>query len=84
MPKFYFTYGTEEQPFRGGWSEVIAPDMGTACDLFRVVHPCKESNLLNCSCVYSEEDMMRTDMFINGNFGHKAHEVIELTITKLE
>lgn len=24
MPKFYFTYGTDGQPFVGGWTEVEA------------------------------------------------------------
>lgn len=24
MPKFYFTYGTDGQPFVGGWTEVDA------------------------------------------------------------
>ena len=28
MPNFYFTYGTEGQPFFGGWTEVDAPSLG--------------------------------------------------------
>ena len=31
MPKFYFTYGTDGQPFVGGWTEVEAPDRRAAC-----------------------------------------------------
>lgn len=49
MPKFYFTYGTEGQPFVGGWTEVDAPDDHTACDVFRAYHPDKTDGLLNCS-----------------------------------
>ena len=26
MPKFYFTYGVEGQPFYGGWTEITAPN----------------------------------------------------------
>lgn len=25
MPTFYFTYGTDGQPFVGGWTEITAP-----------------------------------------------------------
>ena len=39
MPKFYFTYGAEGQPFVGGWTEVEAPDGHAACAAFRAYHP---------------------------------------------
>lgn len=40
MPKFYFTYGLDDtQPFKGGWTEIIAPDVNTACAVFRIFHP---------------------------------------------
>lgn len=39
MAKFYFTYGTDGQPFFGGWTEVEAPDSHAACAAFRAYHP---------------------------------------------
>lgn len=30
MARFYFTYGTDGQPFVGGWTEVEAPNYGAA------------------------------------------------------
>lgn len=41
MAKFYFTYGTDGQPFFGGWTEVEAPDAHAACAAFRAYHPDK-------------------------------------------
>lgn len=78
MPKFYFTYGTEGQPFRGGWTEVEAPDGPAACAAFRTYHPDKTEGLLNCSSVYPEEQFKFTKMFTAGNFGSRCHETIVL------
>ena len=33
--KYYFTYGTDGQPFVGGWTEVEAPNADIACAAFR-------------------------------------------------
>ena len=49
MNKYYFTYGTDGQPFVGGWTEVEAPTANLACAAFRAVHPDKEPGILNCS-----------------------------------
>lgn len=79
MPKFYFTYGSEGHPFFGGWTEVEAPDFETACDVFRVYHPNKIGNLLNCCTVYTEENFRQTSMYgPGGNFGYRCHETITL------
>ena len=75
---FYFTYGSEGQPFRGGGTTVYAPDMETACALFRVFHPDKEKGLLNCSEVYSAEEFFSTRMCRYGNLGADLHERIDL------
>jgi len=80
MGKFIFTYGTGGQPFRGGWTEVIAPDEAAACAAFKVVHPCKIEGLLNCCCVYPEERFLKTEMATNGNFGAFCHETIVLAV----
>ncbi len=78
MAKFYFTYGTEGQPYAGGWTEVEAPDMDTACAAFRAYHPDRIGELLNCSSIYTEEQFKATRMFAVGNFGSHCHEVITL------
>lgn len=77
--KFYFTYGTSGQPFVGGWTEVEALTCKVACQLFRAFHPDKTEGLLNCSSVYDAQDFESCDMYVNGNFGAKCHEVIRLT-----
>lgn len=82
MERFYFTYGTDGQPFRGGWTEVIAPNRSAACAAFRAFHPDKTENLLNCSSVYDQKSFERTEMFgPSGNFGSRCHEIITLTRT---
>lgn len=80
MPKFYFTYGSEGQPFCGGWTEVEAPDRHAACAAFRAYHPDKTEGLLNCCSCYTEEDFKKTSMYQqpNGNFGYRCHEIITL------
>ena len=80
--KFYFTYGSEGHPYYGGWTEVIAPDYRSACQVFRAVHPDKTPGLLNCCSVYTEEDFDndRGGMFKTGNFGTYCHEVITLGV----
>lgn len=76
--RFYFTYGTEGQPFCGGWTVVEAPDYRAACALFRSYHPDKIEGLMNCSSVYSEEQFMGTEMALLSNFGARCHEIISL------
>ena len=85
MAKFIFTYGIEGHPFSGGWTEVEAPDLNSACHAFRAVHPNKEgSNLLNCCSVYTEEDFKRTTMAgPKGNLGAGCHEKIVLAVEVL-
>lgn len=78
MTRFYFTYGTGGQPFVGGWTEVEAPNYSAACAAFRAYHPDKTNGLLNCSSVYDEEYFKRTEMYRDGNFGCRCHEVITL------
>lgn len=69
MPRFYFTYGTDERyPFQGGWTEIEAPDLHSACQMFRIYHPDKTEGLLNCASFYSEEQFNSSDMPVKGNF----------------
>lgn len=78
MARFYFTYGSEGQPFHGGWTEIETSDVETACSLFRALHPNRQGDFLNCSGVYTEEQFQnsRTQMNVTGNLGAKCHEVI--------
>ena len=77
MANFYFTYGTEGQPFVGGWTMVVAESFNAACEKFREVHPDNTNGLLNCAGVYSEEYFSTTPMATKGNLGAFCHEVIE-------
>ena len=80
--KYFFTYGTEGQPYRGGWTEIIAPSRDAACHVFRAIHPDKTPGLLNCCSVYTEEDFAedRSGMFRTGNYGAYCHEVVSLKV----
>lgn len=78
MSTYYFTYGTEGQPYRGGWTEVIADDMAMAEAAFLAYHPKTEHGFLNCSSVYTEEQFMRTTMWKKDNLGARCHERISL------
>lgn len=77
MPRFFFTYGTDGQPFCGGWTEIEAPDMSTACAIFRAYHPDRREGLLNCADVYTEATFKKTGMDgPDGNFGRHCCERI--------
>lgn len=78
MARYYFTYGTDGQPFVGGWTEVDAPNAHAACAAFRAYHPDKTEGLLNCSSIYDEEHFKQTEMYRSGNFGYRCHEVITM------
>ncbi len=83
MKKYYFTYGTSEDfPYKGGWTVVIAESMKDAIALFDLVHP-RRSDFVNCSSMYNEAQFSKTEMCKNNdNFGAGCHEVIELTVNK--
>lgn len=87
MNHYYFTYGSDGQPFCGGWTDVIAPDMESACGAFRVFHPDVTYGLLNCCAVYTEEQFKETCMYRSGrNLGAGCQEaiVIERTVMRSE
>lgn len=79
--KWYFTYGSNgaDMPYVGGWTVIEASTYARACTVFRLFHPDRVEGIMNCSWVYSEDTFMRTDMYKNGNFGAREHEVITLT-----
>lgn len=79
METFYFTYGTDGQPFAGGWTEVEAPNCKAAVAAFRMFHPDKTEGLVNCSSIYSEDVFLSTEMAgPKGNFGKRCHERITI------
>lgn len=75
MATFYFTYSNSgSQPFRGGWTEVAAPDQETARRMFRAVHPDVQLGLLNCANVYDADYFACTKMPAQGNYGRWCWE----------
>lgn len=80
MNRYFFTYGLWGHPFSGGWTEVLAPNERLACEAFRYHHPDKSEGLLNCSSAYTEENFKKTEMYEDGNFGARCHELIVLHI----
>lgn len=79
MATFYFTYSNDDsQPFRGGWTTIIAPDWQSAHKLFRKYHPDKTPGLLNCAATYNEECFFKTSFADNGNFGRFCLEHLEV------
>lgn len=73
--KYYFTYGTEGQPFVGGWTEVEAPNADIACAAFRAIHHDKEPGILNCSSAYTEEVFLKSCMI--ETLEHKDEILVE-------
>ena len=80
MARFIFTYGSEGQPFCGGWTEIEAPNEDMAIGAFRLVHPCKHGDFLNCSSIYTVEEFLKTKMAKYGNLGHYGLEKITLEV----
>lgn len=74
---FYFTYGKSEQfPFKGGWTTVLADNRRDAIKKFRIRHPDKTEGLINCSDIYTKGEFRLTSMLQTGNLGEYEHEVI--------
>lgn len=74
---FVFTHGCGSK-FKGGWTEVVAPDFRTAVALFDAVHPGKDG-LLDCCLMECMQEFTGNPMFTNGNFGKKCVERISVT-----
>lgn len=81
MAKFYFTYGSDEKfPYQYGWTEIEAPNIDAAIAAFRIYHPDRHQNTINCSFWYTEERFMKSNMAeikIPGNFCHER-----ITVTR--
>lgn len=76
---FYFTYARDGQmPFRNGWTEVVAPDRATAIAIFRIVHPDRTPDTVNCASIYTEAEFQATPMAKYGNYGARCVETLAL------
>lgn len=85
MPKFYFTYGSDERfPFQYGWTEIEAPSYDLACAVFREHHPDRdpEEHCLNCADVYTEDEFKDTPDFMQANWRDRCHERITMTLMR--
>lgn len=55
--KWYFLYnGGHGQPYKSGWTEVEAPDVYVAVNLFRCAHPDRAWGRVNCERYLSQEE----------------------------
>ena len=77
---FFFTYGSEGHPFYGGWTIVGAESREQAVALFRLVHPDRIEGIINCADIYTVDQFLTTNMYKEGNFGHRCYEVITLEV----
>lgn len=82
MHTYYFTYGCDEagtQPYKGGWTEITAPNEKFARQIHGMIHGCDPNEGLRFAFCYSEEDFIKTSMYRNGNFGKRCVERITFT-----
>lgn len=77
LKKFIFTFGPNSpiQPYKGGWVDIIAPNISLACQVFIDKYP-RVDGLIPCSCVYYEDDFRATDMYTEGNYGRYWQETL--------
>lgn len=77
----FYLWHRPAQPFRGGWTEITAPDRSCACTIFKMFHPNREGSAgqINCADIYSESEFMESAMLLNGNFGAWCQEEIILS-----
>lgn len=83
MSKYYFTFGSEGQPYKGGWLIIEADNIMIAMGIYRAIYPNKDGDILNCADVYTESEFKRTRMYKNNdNLGSACHCEISLKIKK--
>ena len=80
--KFYFTFGSENQPFKGGWVIINADSREQACMLFRAAFQL-DDEMINCCNIFGEKEIKRTKMYREtDNFGSACHCELSLKIEK--
>lgn len=70
LKKFIFTFAMDSptQPYKGGWVEVIAPNIDLACKVFVAKYPLV-NHLIPCAGIYYYDDFRKTLAYTDGNFG---------------
>ena len=80
--KFYFTFGSENQPFKGGWVIINADSREQACMLFRAAFQL-DDEMIKCCNIFGEKEFKRTKIYReNDNFGSACHCELSLKIEK--
>ena len=70
--KWFFLYNGEHgQPYKSGWTQVEAPDVYVAVNLFRCAHPDRDAGRVNCERYLSQEE------FEDEPRKGKCHEIIK-------
>ena len=84
---YYFTYGSEGQPYVGGWTEIELEGGGsfsTAIEIFRSIHPDRVNGCVNCAGIYTESHFKSTRMSTESNLGRRCVEHIKVVIERCE
>lgn len=81
LNRYYFTYGAEGHPFRGGWTVVEARDRDAAVRVFELFHPPirRFNAFFPRFCELLGPEFEQTRMFREGNLGARCQERIVLT-----
>lgn len=76
--KYFITFGSEGQPFKGGWIEVYAESESQARKLYNAVFPPNELGFARFSGCYSKGQFEKTKMYEKGsNLGAGCHGTIK-------
>lgn len=77
---YYFTFGTENQIYRGGWIKIAAESLREAEEKFKKHYgeeAVNERGLLRYAFAYTEAEFFEELMATTGNFGTYCREVIK-------
>ena len=78
---YYFCYGVECHPYRGGWTIVMAPTREIAIEIYRAYHHDADGFLL-CDNIYDSKQFLNTSMPEKGNWGAYCQEIITVVRTR--
>jgi hypothetical protein len=74
--KFYYTFGSDGQPYEGGWVEIYAEDFNEADKLFRKRYGDGVGGFIRCAGRYTEAMFKNTGMYEHGNMGNFCHDTL--------
>lgn len=81
---YYFSFGPNPKfPYQNGWICITAPSLNLAIELYNMLYPNPNDNVLvNCSFVYTEDEFKNTNIYKNNdNLGAGCHKHYTITIT---